>query len=110
VLLDQRVGRMTVHPVALAVRHPGIGHGLAHAQVERAHHAIRGVKPTEGLQHGLVHGAACFAMYRRAGDTFAGQGETTGQQHCHGSPIMKPKHHRVLGDSVHLEERSNRAE
>lgn len=110
VLLDQRMGRVTVHPVALAVRQAGVRHGLADAQVERAHHAVRGVKPAEGLQHGLVHRAGGLAVYRRAGDALAREGETAGEQHRHRGAIVQPKYHRVLGDSVHLEQRSNRAE
>lgn len=109
-LLNERMGRVTVHLLAAAARHSGIGHVLAQGQVERAHHAVRGVEPAEGLQDDLVHGAAGLAVYRRAGDALAGQDEAAGQQHRHGGAVMQPKDHRVLGDSVHLEERSNRAE
>lgn len=101
---------MAMPSLALRVRHPGVRHGLADAQVERAYHAVRGVKPAEGLQDDLVHGHGGFAVYRRAGDTFASEGEATGQQQRHRGAIMQPKYHRVLGDPVHLEERSNRAE
>lgn len=101
---------MPVHPVTLAVGHPGIGHGLSQAQVERADHAVGSMKPAEGLKHDLVHRAAGFAVYWRPGDAFAGQSEATGQQHRHRGAIMQPEYHRVLGDPVYLEERSNRAE
>lgn len=109
-LLDQRVGRVPVQPLALAVRHPGVRHGLTQAHVERAHHAIRGMKPAEGLQHDLVHGAIGLAVYRRTGDALAGEDKAAGQQYRHSGAIMQPEYHRVLGDPVHLEERSNRAE
>lgn len=83
---------------------------MTDAHVERAYHAVRGVKPTEGLQHGLVHGRGGFAVYRRAGDALTGEGEATGEEHRHRGAIVQPKYHRVLGDSVHLEKRSNRPE
>lgn len=83
---------------------------MTDAHVEGAYHAVRGVKPAEGLQHGLVHGRSGFAMYRRARDAFTGEGETTGEEHRYRGAIMQPKYHRVLGNPVHLEKRSNRAE
>lgn len=110
VLLDQRVGCVAVRPLTLAVGHSGIRHGLAEAHVEGVHHAVRGVKPAEGLQHDLVDGAAGFAVYGRAGDALTGESEATGQQHRHGGAIVQPKYHGILDDPVQLEERSNRAE
>lgn len=112
VLLYQWMGSVAVH-LGLAdpaVRDPGVGYAPAQAHVEGVNHAVGGVEPAEGLQDVALHGPVALAVYGRAADALAGEGEAAREQQGDRSPVVKSEYQGVLGGPLDLEQRPDWSE